>query len=132
MRIIEVETGARQELVDITERVEAVVAETGVEDGACVVWSLHTTAGITVNESADPAVARDIEGWLGERVPRDAGYRHAEGNSDSHIKTTLVGPGLVLIVAGGHLELGTWQGVFLCEFDGPRRRRVAVQPLPGA
>lgn len=130
METIDVETNEREELVDVTSRVQEAVSGSGVREGACVLWSLHTTAGLTVNETADPAVARDIEDWLRERAPRDAGYRHREGNADSHIKTTLVGPGLVLVVSEGRVRLGTWQGIFLCEFDGPRRRRIAVQVLP--
>lgn len=129
MRTIEVETHEREELVEITGQVEDVVRDEGVEDGACVVWSLHTTAGLTVNESADPDVARDIEAWLSDAAPQGAGYRHREGNADSHIKTSLMGPGLTLVVSGGELQLGRWQGVFLCEFDGPRTRRVVVQPV---
>ena len=129
METIQVRTSEREQFVDITERVQQVVKASGVGEGLCVVWSLHTTAGLTVNESADPDVATDIETWLRERAPRDAAYRHREGNADSHIKTSLVGPGLTLIVSDGSLQLGTWQGVFLCEFDGPRDRRVVVQPL---
>jgi secondary thiamine-phosphate synthase enzyme len=127
---IEVESDRREQLVDITDRVEEAVASAGVEEGACVLWSMHTTAGLTVNESADPDVARDIEDWLGEAAPRGAGYRHREGNADSHVKTTLVGPGLTLVVSGGRPVLGRWQGVFLCEFDGPRTRRIALRVLP--
>lgn len=130
MTTIEVRTGEREELVDITDRVRRAVADSGVDDGVCVLWSMHTTAALAVNEGADPAVARDIEAWLAERVPRDGGYRHAEGNADSHIKATLVGAGLTLIVSEGRLHLGRWQAVFLCEFDGPRTRSVAVRVLP--
>lgn len=129
METLEVETDRREQLVDITDRVEEAVASAGVEEGACVLWSMHTTAGLTVNESADPDVARDIEDWLEEAAPRGAGYRHREGNADSHVKTTLVGPGLTLVVSGGRPVLGRWQGVFLCEFDGPRTRRVALRVL---
>lgn len=132
MQTIQVRTERREQLVDITGPVQEAVAAAGLESGACVLWSMHTTAGLTVNESADPDVARDIEDWLQEAAPRGAGYRHREGNADSHVKTTLVGPGLTLLVEDGSLQLGTWQGVFLCEFDGPRTRRVAVQPLAAA
>lgn len=131
METIEVRTGSREELVKITERVREVVAGSGVGEGACALWSFHTTAGLTVNEGADPAVAEDIGAWLVEAAPPGAGYRHAEGNADSHIKTSLVGPGVTLLVSGGKLQLGRWQDVFLCEFDGPRRRRVGVQTLAG-
>ncbi|HKK08705.1 MAG TPA: secondary thiamine-phosphate synthase enzyme YjbQ [Gemmatimonadota bacterium] len=130
MRTIEVRTHERQELVEITGQVERVLREAGLEEGACVLWSLHTTAGLTVNEDADPDVARDIEAWLADAAPRDASYRHGEGNADAHIKTSLTGPGLTLVVSGGELQLGRWQGVFLCEFDGPRTRNVVVQPVP--
>lgn len=130
MRTIEVETNRREELLDITRDVQEALGEEGLQEGLCGLWCLHTTAGLTVNESADPDVARDIEDWLKERAPQGAGYRHAEGNSDSHIKASLMGPGLTLLVSDGRLVLGRWQGVFLCEFDGPRRRRVALQTLP--
>lgn len=132
MHTIQVETDRREQLVDITARVEEALVESNVEEGACVLWSEHTTAGLTVNEDADPDVARDIETWLGEHVPEGPGYRHREGNADAHIKTSLVGPGLTLIVSGGRLVLGRWQGVFLCEFDGPRTRRVRIQVLPAS
>ena len=132
METIEVRTERREQLVDITDRVRGAVARSGVEEGICALWSEHTTAGLTVNESADPDVARDLEDWLEEAAPRGAGYRHAEGNADSHVKTTLVGPGVTLIVTRGEPLLGTWQGVFLCEFDGPRTRDVGVQVLEGA
>lgn len=131
MVTLEVETGRREQLVDITDRVEEAVAAADVEEGACVLWSLHTTAGLTVNESADPDVARDVEEWMREAAPRSADYRHREGNADSHVKTTLTGPGVTLVVSGGRPVLGRWQGVFLCEFDGPRTRRVALQVLRG-
>ncbi|HKK08665.1 MAG TPA: secondary thiamine-phosphate synthase enzyme YjbQ [Gemmatimonadota bacterium] len=129
MRTIEVQTRDREELIDITGSVERVLRESGLEEGACVLWSLHTTAGLTVNESADPDVARDLEAWLADAAPSDAGYRHREGNAEAHIKTSLVGPGITLVVSGGELQLGRWQGVFLCEFDGPRTRSVVIQPV---
>lgn len=127
MTTIEVRTSERQELVDVTSRVREAVRESGVEEGICVLWSMHTTGGLTVNESADPDVARDIEDVLEALVPAGGGYRHREGNADSHVKTSLMGPGVTLVISGGELQLGTWQGVFFCEFDGPRSRRVAVQ-----
>jgi secondary thiamine-phosphate synthase enzyme len=129
---IEVHTRARDDWVDITEEVQAAVRASGVRQGICFLWSLHTTCGLTVNESADPDVAGDIARTLARLVPRDdPGYRHVEErNADAHIKTSLVGTHLSLPVADGTLLLGTWQGVFLAEFDGPRRRRVAVRILP--
>ena len=102
----------------------------GVKEGACHVFVPHTTAGVTINEGADPAVAADIESHLGEIVPREAAFDHAEGNSDSHIKTVLVGPSCTAPVRGGKLALGTWQAVFLCEWDGPRTRKVEVGVTP--
>lgn len=132
MTTIDVRTEAREQLVDITDRVRGAVEASGVREGLCVLWSTHTTAGLTVNESADPEVARDLEAWLREGAPRDAGYGHLEGNADSHIKTMLVGPGVTLLVEEGRPLLGRWQGVFLCEFDGPRTRSVAVRVLPAA
>ncbi|MFQ5678145.1 MAG: secondary thiamine-phosphate synthase enzyme YjbQ [Gemmatimonadota bacterium] len=130
MTTLSVRTSTREELVEITSDVERAVAASGVREGICVLWSEHTTAGLTVNEGADPAVARDISAWLEASVPRGARYRHLEGNADSHIKTSLVGPGLTLIISEGRVRLGRWQGVFLCEFDGPRERRVTLRVVP--
>ncbi len=124
----EVSTGARSQLVDITSRVREVVRGTGIREGLCQVYIPHTTAGVTVNEAADPDVAADILEHLERLVPRGR-YRHREGNADAHIKASLVGFSATLPVAGGDLALGTWQGIFLCEFDGPRRRRVRVTVL---
>ncbi|TMC51428.1 MAG: YjbQ family protein [Chloroflexi bacterium] len=123
---LEVKTTRRAQLVDITERVAAAVERSGKSDGACHVFVPHTTAGVTVNEGADPDVARDIESRLAELVPKEAAFQHAEGNSDSHIKTVLVGPSCVAPVHGGKLALGRWQAIFLCEWDGPRTRSVEV------
>lgn len=132
MRTIEVETSEREELVSIQARVDRVVDESGVEEGIVVLWSLHTTCGLTVNEDADPDVAGDLARKMGRLAPRDEPfYRHAEGNSDSHVKTSLFGPGLTLLVDGGRVVLGRWQGVFLAEWDGPRTRRVAAKVIPG-
>jgi len=107
------------------------VEGSGVTDGVCHVFVPHTTAGVTINEGADPDVAADLEAQLGRMVPHEAGYSHAEGNSDSHIKTALIGPACTAPVSGGKLALGTWQAIFLCEWDGPRTRKVevAVQSL---
>jgi len=127
---IEVATQARSQLVDITSRVREAVRGSGVKDGICFLYVPHTTAGITVNEAADPAVAADILEHLEKLVPRGR-YRHAEGNADSHIKASLMGFSLAVPVEGGDVRLGTWQGIFLCEFDGPRRRRVWVKVIPG-
>jgi secondary thiamine-phosphate synthase enzyme len=126
----EVRTGRRAQMVDITERVAQAVERSEVKDGVCHVFVPHTTAGVTINEGADPAVAADIESHLAEIVPKEAAFEHAEGNSDSHIKTVLVGPSCTAPVRGGKLALGTWQAVFLCEWDGPRTRKVEVGVTP--
>ena len=130
MEEIRVRTSRRSEMVEITDRVQRIVADAGLDEGAAVLQSLHTTAGLTINENADPDVVHDVLGKLERLVPREEPfYRHAEGNSDSHLKTSVFGPSLTVIVSGGRLVLGTWQGIYLCEFDGPRERRVAVQLL---
>ena len=115
--------------VDITDRVRDVVTRSGVSEGICVIQSPHTTAGITVNENADPAVQHDLELIMGRMVPREGGYRHAEGNSAAHMRSSLYGPSLAVIVTGGRLLLGTWQGVYFYEGDGPRTRSVHVRVL---
>ena len=124
---IEVRTGGSQDIVDITSQVRRIVRESGVRDGLCVVFSMHTTAGITINENADPDVKTDMIAGLSRAFPERDDYRHMEGNSHSHLRTSCVGPSQTLIVSDGDLLLGTWQGLFLCEFDGPRTRRVAVK-----
>jgi secondary thiamine-phosphate synthase enzyme len=128
---LEVQTRNRTEMVDITAGVQSQVAKSGVQSGLVLVWVPHTTAGLTVNENADPSVRRDLLAALDRLVPREGDYRHPEGNSDGHIKSTLCGRDVTLIVEDGALVLGTWQGVFLCEFDGPRRRSVLVRVLEG-
>jgi len=127
----EVRTGRRAQLVDITDRVAEAVSRSAVVEGMCIVFVPHTTAGVTINEGADPDVAADIESHLAQLVPKEAAFEHAEGNSDSHIKTVLSGPSCVAPVRDGKLTLGQWQAIFLCEWDGPRTRRVevAVSPL---
>ena len=131
METLELRTPRREALVRITPALIDLITAKGWQDGAVVVFCPHTTAGLTVNEDADPDVATDMVMAMNRLIPRDAGYRHAEGNSDAHVKTTLVGPSLTLIVSGGRLQLGTWQGVYLCEWDGPRTRKVWVQWLRG-
>lgn len=130
MRSFELRTGARAQMVDITSQVQRALEESGLRDGACVAYVPHTTAGITINENADPSVVKDILAGLESMVPRDAGYRHREGNADSHIKATLTGFSQIIPVRDGRLVLGTWQGIFFCEFDGPRTRTVMVSVLP--
>ena len=122
----EVRTGRRAQLLDVTEKIAEVVKRAGVSDGVCHIYVPHTTAGVTINEGADPDVARDIEAQLARMVPKDADFAHGEGNSDSHIKAALIGPSCAAPVSGGRLALGAWQAIFLCEWDGPRTRRVDV------
>lgn len=124
---ITVKTRSRTEMVDITSAVQREVSDLGGTDGVCTVYVPHTTAGITINEGADPDVCRDITEKLNELVPLNAGYRHMEGNADSHIKASLLGSSVSVIVERGRLVLGTWQKIFFCEFDGPRSRRVYVK-----
>jgi len=124
-----VKTSRRNEFIDITDKVSDIVRESGVEEGICVVFIPHTTAGVTINEKADPNVVRDIISTLEKLVPEGAGYRHLEGNSDSHIKSTLVGASERIVISSSRLLLGTWQAIFFCEFDGPRTRRCIVQVI---
>jgi len=126
-QVVAVETSARTEIKDITRQVAQLVKQSGVESGVCHLYVPHTTAGILVNESDDPDVARDIGATLDRLVPRDAGYKHYEGNADSHVKSSLVGVSETVPIEGGKLGLGRWQGIFFCEFDGPRRREVKVR-----
>jgi secondary thiamine-phosphate synthase enzyme len=123
---VEVPTGSRTQFLDITNIVAGELAKTGVKNGTCQVYMPHTTAGLTINENADPDVARDILSWLSRLVPVTGDFRHAEGNSDAHIKASLVGFSVTIPVIDGRLALGTWQGVYFCEFDGPRHRHVLV------
>ena len=126
MQRLTVETSSREQFVDITGDIRRAVADLQVDEGAVLVYSPHTTAGIAVNEGYDPDVAGDVQGWLRHRIPYRDGYAHAEGNSDSHIKAILTGGGQLLPVTAGDLTLGRWQAIFLCEFDGPRTREVWV------
>jgi len=128
---ISVKTGSRVDMIDITSLVSAEVSKSGVTDGICVVYVPHTTGGVTINEGADPAVCKDIIRKLNELVPPNDRYRHMEGNSDSHIKTSIIGSSVTVIVENSRLVLGTWQKIFFCEFDGPRSRKVYVKILKG-
>ena len=129
MDSIEVRTKNREEIVDVTEAVSRVVAAAGRKDGHCTVFVPHTTAGVTINENADPDVKADILTALREAVPAAIPYAHAEGNSPAHVKASLVGSSVTVIVEGGRLRLGTWQGICLCEFDGPRTRKIWVSVI---
>lgn len=128
---LEIKTTQQTELIDITGAVQNLVNRFGPTDGACMVYVPHTTAGITINENADPTVRQDILMILNQVIPADAPYRHAEGNSPAHIKATLTGTTATVPIESGRLVLGTWQGIFFCEFDGPRRRQVKVKFLSG-
>ncbi len=130
MEILKVVTSKREELVDITSMIQEEVNNKGWDSGILFLYCPHTTAAITINESADPSVARDIVNTLSKLIPRLGDYFHAEGNSDAHIKSSLIGCSEHLIVEGGRLILGTWQGVFFAEFDGPRTRKVYLKWIP--
>ena len=127
--ILSVKTRERIELVDVTSEINQLVKKSGIDQGLCMVYVPHTTAGVTINESADPSVSMDIKNHLNELIPRDDRFAHAEGNADAHIKSTLVGCSATLLIHNGALVLGTWQGVFFCEFDGPRNRKVHVKVI---
>ncbi len=129
VRYINVKTKSRNEFVDITDIVQEVVKDAGVTKGICFLYVPHTTAGITINEGADPSVQRDIINALSRLVPHEMNYSHREGNADAHIKSTLVGNSVNVVIDEGKLVLGTWQAIFFCEFDGPRHRRIAVKFL---
>ena len=129
---ISIKTSNHEQFVDITMQVQQAITEIGAMDGICTVFSPHTTAGLTVNEHADPAVASDILSFLHDAVQEDCAWTHAEGNSPAHVKTSLLGSSVTVIVERGRLHLGTWQGIFFCEFDGPRARGVWLTFTPSA
>ncbi len=127
MQIFEVRTSTQTEFIDITRSVQEAVKKTGVKDGVCIIFIPHTTAAVTINENADPSVIHDIVMEMNKIVPFKDQYHHMEGNSPAHIKTSLVGCSEIVFVESGKLVLGTWQGIFFCEFDGPRNRKVHVK-----
>ena len=132
MQEITLKTRRRCEMVDVTRQIAEFVEESGLTDGLVVAFVPHTTAGITINENADPDVVHDLLLTLEELAPQHRrGYQHGEGNSDAHVKASLVGPSVTVMVEGGRLCLGTWQGIYFCEFDGPRRRHVYVHVIRG-
>ncbi len=125
--ILSIKTSSRTELIDITSKIAKRVKESGISEGLCMLYVPHTTAAVTINESADPSVRGDILMVLNQIVPWDADYRHMEGNSPAHVKSSLVGASELVAIENGALALGTWQGIFFCEFDGPRTRKVQVR-----
>jgi len=127
LKMINIRTSKRTELVDITGRVSEIVSKSGINNGLACLFVPHTTAGITINEAADPSVANDIINKMNSLVPAHQGYSHMEGNADSHIKTSLFGPQLNVIIDGNNLVLGTWQGIYFAEFDGPRSRKLYIK-----
>jgi secondary thiamine-phosphate synthase enzyme len=130
MKTLGVKTNRRTQFVDITREVELAVRESDVKSGICRVYVPHTTAGVAINEHADPDVASDVEGIFDRLIPHNGRYRHAEGNTDSHMKSILTGTSQSVFIENGKLALGAWQGIFLCEFDGPRQRTVFVKIVP--
>jgi secondary thiamine-phosphate synthase enzyme len=124
---LSVKTSRRSELLDISDRVAGIVAESGVADGVCYVYVPHTTAGVTINENADPSVRQDIIKVLDRLVPWEDDYAHSEGNSAAHVKASMMGFTATIPIEAGRLTLGTWQGIYFCEFDGPRTRQVVVK-----
>lgn len=129
VKTFNINTSTREEFIDITARIKEVIAESGVSDGMCTVFVPHTTAAVTVNEGADPSVKRDMIVFLQKLVPQKGDYRHMEGNSDAHIKTSMMGSSETFIIEKRHLLLGTWQSIYFCEFDGPRKRKVKIKVM---
>lgn len=131
METIQVRTASRIQFVDITSQVAKAISKSGVREGMAVVYVPHTTAGVTINEAADPSVVDDINEKLSGLVPHRGNYKHSEGNADAHIKASLMGSSVHLIISGGSPMLGTWQGIFFCEFDGPRTRKAHIKIVSG-
>ncbi|MCK4384997.1 MAG: secondary thiamine-phosphate synthase enzyme YjbQ [candidate division Zixibacteria bacterium] len=131
MKQISVRTSSRVELIDITHLVEKVTSESKIKSGLCTIYVPHTTAAVTINENADPSVRSDIIAELNKIVPFDDNYSHLEGNAAAHIKASMIGPSENILVDGGSLVLGTWQGIYFCEFDGPRSRKVMIKIVEG-
>jgi secondary thiamine-phosphate synthase enzyme len=126
---LSVKTSNRVELIDITHLIQKVISESKIKSGLCIVYVPHTTAAVTINENADPSVRKDITSELNKVIPFDDNYSHLEGNAAAHIKSSLIGTSENLLVEGGNLVLGTWQGIYFCEFDGPRNRKVMVKVI---
>jgi len=130
VKTLKVETNVRRQMIDVTSRVQEVVIESRLQSGLVICFVPHTTAAITINENADPDVTRDILYKLGKEIPRDDDYHHLEGNSDAHIQASLIGASQQILVENRRLVLGRWQGIYFCEFDGPRQRRLIVEVMP--
>lgn len=131
METLNIQTHEREVFVDLTRDLQSLVKARGWKEGAVLLFCPHTTAGLTINEGADPDVKRDLLATLSRLVPEHGDYRHAEGNSDAHLKASLMGSSVLVPLEGGRLRLGTWQALYFCEFDGPRQRQVQVRHLPG-
>lgn len=130
MKKIIIQTRSKTDLSDITDEVEKAVRESKIKDGICIIFAPHTTAALTINENADPSVREDILSELNRLVPFNGRYRHMEGNAAAHIKSSIVGCSKSIIVENGRLSLGTWQGIYFCEFDGPRQREIWIKIIP--
>jgi len=128
---LDVRTNSQTQFIDITKEIQQAVSKSGVKSGMCQIFIPHTTAGVTINENADPSVTRDILMELNKVIPFNDSYHHQEGNSAAHIKSSLVGCSLAVIIDGGQIQLGTWQGIYFCEFDGPRSRRMWLKIISG-
>ena len=131
IKSIKVRSRKRTEFIDITQEIRKIVSESGVSEGMCWLFVPHTTAGITINENADPSVVADIQEQLSKLIPYHSKYKHLEGNADAHIKSTITGINTHCIIENGNIILGTWQGIFFCEYDGPRERTVLVKITEG-
>lgn len=129
MKVIEVSSSLKEEMIDITYNVTKIVQEEKIENGICIIYTPHTTAGVIINENADPDVKRDILMMLKKIIPENISYSHTEGNSPAHIKSAVIGNSRIILINKGKLSLGTWEGIFFCEFDGPRRRKVYIEVI---
>lgn len=129
-QVARIETRSRVEFKDITDSVQGFIAGSGVQSGVCHVFVPHTTAAVLIQENADPALAKDLDRFLTQLAPADRDYHHNDGNCDSHLKASIIGCSKTLLIEGGRLALGRWQGVFFCEFDGPRHRELRIKVVP--
>ncbi len=130
IKYLDIPTDRQVSFIDITDKVNSIVSAYDITEGTCIVYSPHTTCGVTINENADPDVRRDMIRELSRFVPFEDGYRHMEGNSAAHIKASLMGSSVTIPISQGTLLLGTWQGIYFCEFDGPRKRHITIQVMP--